>query len=59
MDRELPVSQVYAWDFDLENFIDAPFSIMERLYGEHQCQAWPKLTFEEKVDSFFAWVGTM
>ncbi|KAF8511716.1 kinase-like domain-containing protein [Gautieria morchelliformis] len=49
LDHTLPVPQIYVWDFDPSNSVDAPFSVMERLYGEDQWSAWPKLTSEEKI----------
>ncbi|KAF8517237.1 kinase-like domain-containing protein [Gautieria morchelliformis] len=49
LDQTLPVPQIYVWDFDPSNSVDAPFSVMERLYGEDQWSAWPKLTSEEKI----------
>ena len=52
--QKLPVPQIYGWDFDPSNSVDAPFSVMERLYGEDQWSAWPKLTFEEKVTRFLS-----
>ncbi|KAF8527242.1 hypothetical protein JB92DRAFT_3139934 [Gautieria morchelliformis] len=45
----MPVQQIYVWDFHPSNSVDAPFSVMERPYGEDQCSAWPKLTSEEKI----------
>ncbi|KAF8469789.1 hypothetical protein JB92DRAFT_3057137 [Gautieria morchelliformis] len=39
LDQTLPVPQIYEWDFDPSNFVDAPFSVMERLYGEDQLSA--------------------
>ncbi|KAF8508537.1 hypothetical protein JB92DRAFT_2952323, partial [Gautieria morchelliformis] len=39
LDQTLPVPQIYEWDFDPSNFVDAPFSVMKRLYGEDQLSA--------------------
>lgn len=52
INQELPVPRVHAWDFNVDDSVNAPFSIMDRLYGEDKWLVWPKFTPEEKVACF-------
>ena len=45
----VPVPRVLACDCTLDNSVGAPFTIMNRLYGEDQWMAWPKLSPDDKV----------
>jgi aminoglycoside phosphotransferase (APT) family kinase protein len=45
----LPVPKILAYDFDPQNAVGAPFSILEKMEGEGHWSAWPKLSPQEKV----------
>ncbi|RDB19662.1 hypothetical protein Hypma_013329 [Hypsizygus marmoreus] len=45
----VPIPRILAQDLDPENSISAPFTIMERMYGEDQWKAWPTWSQPEKV----------
>ncbi|KAF8520647.1 kinase-like domain-containing protein [Hysterangium stoloniferum] len=46
---QVPAPRVHASDFALNNSVGAPFMIMNRLYGEGQWMAWPKLSADERI----------
>jgi aminoglycoside phosphotransferase (APT) family kinase protein len=46
---QVPAPRVLACDFDFNNSVGAPFMIMNRIYGEDQWMAWPKLSADDKV----------
>ncbi|KAF8500127.1 hypothetical protein BU17DRAFT_72122 [Hysterangium stoloniferum] len=48
---QVPASRVLACDFYFNNTVGAPFMIMNRLYGENQWMAWPKLSGDDKLPS--------
>jgi hypothetical protein len=45
----LPVPKILAYDFDPQNAVGAPSSILEKMEGEGHWSAWPKLFPQEKV----------
>ncbi|RDB25759.1 hypothetical protein Hypma_006251 [Hypsizygus marmoreus] len=45
----VPVPHILAQDLDPANSIGAPYTIMERMYGEDQWKAWPTLSQLEKI----------
>jgi hypothetical protein len=45
-----PVPKFLAQDFNPQNAVGAPFSILEKMEGEGHWSAWPKLSSLEKVN---------
>ncbi|KAF8511664.1 hypothetical protein BU17DRAFT_69544 [Hysterangium stoloniferum] len=45
---QVPAPRVHTSDFALKNTVGAPFMIMNRLYGEGQWMAWPKLSADDR-----------
>ncbi|RDB19687.1 Altered inheritance of mitochondria protein 9, mitochondrial [Hypsizygus marmoreus] len=45
----VPVPRILAQDLDPNNAIGAPFTIMERIYGEDQWRALPAMSLPEKI----------
>ncbi|KAF8509159.1 hypothetical protein BU17DRAFT_99150 [Hysterangium stoloniferum] len=46
---QVPAPRVLACDFEFNNTVGAPFMIMNRLYGENQWMAWPKLSGDDRI----------
>jgi predicted Ser/Thr protein kinase len=44
----IPVPEIYAYDFELNNSVGAQFILMERIAGRHLYQLWDKLTVDHK-----------
>jgi aminoglycoside phosphotransferase (APT) family kinase protein len=44
----IPVPEIYAYDFELDNAVGAQFMLMERLPGQHLYRLWDKLTLNQK-----------
>jgi hypothetical protein len=44
----IPVPEIYAYDFELNNNVGAQFLLMERIPGCHLYRLWDKLTLEHK-----------
>ncbi|KAF8520575.1 kinase-like domain-containing protein [Hysterangium stoloniferum] len=59
---QVPAPRVLAFDFAFNNSVGAPFTIMNRLYGEDLWMAWPtlsaddRITFVKSLASYFAFL---
>lgn len=45
---EIPVPEIYYYDLDPDNYIGAPFVLMERMPGRHLYKLWGNLSLENK-----------
>ncbi|KAF8493531.1 hypothetical protein BU17DRAFT_65323 [Hysterangium stoloniferum] len=46
---QVPAPRVLAFDFAFNNSVGAPFTIMNRLYGEDLWMAWPTLSADDRI----------
>ncbi|KAF8500124.1 kinase-like domain-containing protein [Hysterangium stoloniferum] len=46
---QVPAPRVLACDFAFNNSVGAPFTIMNRLYGEDLWMSWPKRSAEDRI----------